>query len=158
MENVIAEELADCKWGRTVSIRGHSHWNMTDRLEGLLEKVLGGVHGSLLTQHRVNEVAVLINGSIQRAPRSLDYHIGFINMPGGLSPTTSLCAQLLCDQGSKTLLPISNRLVSECKTAFQEQVWPQSQNRSHFHSSVSNSIIREPIIEMVSSTFLTPVH
>jgi hypothetical protein len=51
MENVIAKDLADRTWVRTVPIGGHSLWSMTGRLEGLLEKALGGVHISLLTEH-----------------------------------------------------------------------------------------------------------
>ena len=51
MENVIAKDLADRTWGRTVPIRDHALWSMTDRLKGLLEEALGGVHSSLLTEH-----------------------------------------------------------------------------------------------------------
>ncbi len=43
-------------------------------------------------------------------------------MPAGPSLTMSLCGQVLCDQGSKTLLPLSNRLVSECQTALQQHL------------------------------------
>ena len=51
MENVIAKDLADRTWVRTVPIRDHALWSMTDRLKGLLEKALGGVPISLLTEH-----------------------------------------------------------------------------------------------------------
>jgi len=51
MENVIATDLADRMWVSTVPIRDHALWSMTDRLKGLLEKALGGVPISLLTEH-----------------------------------------------------------------------------------------------------------
>jgi hypothetical protein len=51
MEHVIAKDLADRTWGRTVPIRDHALWSMTDRLKGVLEKALGGVPISLLTEH-----------------------------------------------------------------------------------------------------------
>src|SRR5260370_206010 len=81
MENAIAKDLADRTWGRTVAIRDHGLWRMTDRLKGVLEKALGGVPLSLLTEHRVNQIAILINGTLQGAPLSLDPHVGRINVP-----------------------------------------------------------------------------
>jgi hypothetical protein len=45
---------------------------MTNCPKGLLEKALSGVHISLLAEHGVNQIAILINGTIQGAPLSLD--------------------------------------------------------------------------------------
>jgi hypothetical protein len=101
MENVFAKDLADRTGIRTVPICGYSLWSLANCLEGLLEKTLGGVHISLLAEHGINQIAILINGTIQVAPLSLDSHRGLINMPGGPSLTTSFCAQLVCDQGNK---------------------------------------------------------
>jgi hypothetical protein len=72
VENVHAKDLADRTWGRTVPICGSSLWSMTTCPKGLLEKALSGVHISLLAEHGVNQIAILINGTIQGAPLSLD--------------------------------------------------------------------------------------
>jgi hypothetical protein len=120
MGNVLAEDLSDGTRVRTVSICGHSLWSIANSLESLAKKALGCIHISLLTEHGINQVAILINGSIQIAPLSLDPHIGFIHMPGASYLTTSFCAQVIGDEGSEPLLPISNRLMSEGKTTFQE--------------------------------------
>ena len=92
MENILAKDLANCTWIRTVPICRHLLWSLVNCLEGLLEKALCGVHVSLLTEHGINQIAILINGTIQIAPLSLDSHIGFVHMPGDSSLTTSFCA------------------------------------------------------------------
>ena len=122
MENVGAKDLPYGTWVRPVPIRDHSLWRMTNSLEGLLKKALGRVHISLLTEHGVNQIPILINSPIQVAPLSLDSHVCFINMPGNPCLSTTSPPQLIGSQGSKSGFPISHRLMSKRKTTFQEHL------------------------------------
>jgi len=122
MENVIATDLADRTWVRTVPIRDHALWSMTDRLKGLLEKALGGVPISLLTEHRVNQIAILINGTIQVAPLSLDPHVGLINVPGDLCLSATPPPQLIDYQRRTSGFPVAHRPMSKRTPTFQEHL------------------------------------
>ena len=64
-----------------MSIRRDVLWSVTTDLKGLFEELFRCIHIALFAQPRINQVAILINGSIQVAPLSLDFHVGFINIP-----------------------------------------------------------------------------
>jgi hypothetical protein len=95
---------------------------MTTCPKGLLEKALSGVHISLLAEHGVNQIAILINGTIQVAPLSLDSSISLINVPGGPCLSATPHPQLISYQGSKSGFPVAQRLMRKHKTAFQEDL------------------------------------
>ncbi len=76
----------------------YSLWSMTGCLKSLLEKSLGSIHVSLLAQHRVNEVPIPINGTIEVTPLPLDLDVGFIDIPGDANFSASLGAQLICHE------------------------------------------------------------
>ena len=80
VHNITAQDLADRTWIRCMPIGCDSLWRVTNRLEHLLEKTLGCLHVSLLTQHGINQIAITINGTIQIAAFPLNLHIGFIDM------------------------------------------------------------------------------
>ena len=122
MENVIATDLADRMWVSTVPIRDHALWSMTDRLKGLLEKALGGVPISLLTEHRVNQIAILINGTLHVASLSLDPHVGLINVPGDPCLSATPPAQLIEYQRSTSSLRVAHRPMSLRTPTFQEHL------------------------------------
>ncbi len=123
MENAIAKDLADRTWGRTVPIRDHALWSMTDRLKGVLEKALGGVPLSLLTEHRVNQIAILINGTLQVAPLSLDPHVGRINnVPADPCLSATPPPQLIAYQRRTSGLRVPHRLMSKRTPTFQEHL------------------------------------
>jgi hypothetical protein len=63
-------------------------------IDGLLKKALGRIHVALLAEHRVNQIAITIDGSIERAPFPFfDVDRGFINVPGDSCLSTSFCPQ-----------------------------------------------------------------
>lgn len=89
VENVLTKGLANGTWIRAMPIRRDLLRRMARRLEGLLEKPLRCVYISFLTQHRVNQIPILINSAIEVAPFPLHFDIGFINMPEGPHVPTS---------------------------------------------------------------------
>ncbi|GHP00415.1 hypothetical protein KSF_104620 [Reticulibacter mediterranei] len=96
VENFSAKGLTYCSWIGNMPIGGDSLWCMAHRLERLLEKSLRCIHIPFLAQHRVNEIAISINGPIQVTPLPLHFDVGFINMPNGSSTSTPPGSQLIC--------------------------------------------------------------
>lgn len=47
-----------------MSVGSHSQWLVANYIFGLFEEPLGCVHVSVLTQHRLHQVAISINGTI----------------------------------------------------------------------------------------------
>jgi hypothetical protein len=92
----MAQYLADGTRRGVMTIRRDPLGGMANRLEGLLEKSLGRVQISLLTQHGVNQVAVTVESPREGAPFSLDFHIRFINVPRGPCLSTSSRSKLIC--------------------------------------------------------------
>ena len=122
MENVLAKDCADGTWVRTVSIRDHSLWSLATCLEGLLEKALGSVHSAFLTEHGINQMAILLDGTRHGAPLSLDPHVGFSNVPGHPRWSATPPPHLLSDHRSKSGLPIAHGFLRQRQTTFQEQL------------------------------------
>jgi hypothetical protein len=122
VENVYAKDLADRTWVPTVPICGSSLWSMTTCPQGLLEKALSGVPISLVAEHGVKQIAILINGTIHGAPRSLDSSRGLLNVPAGPCLSATPHPQLISYQGSTSGLPVAHRLMRKHKTAFQEDL------------------------------------
>ncbi len=105
-----------------MSIGRHPLWCVTNHIDSLLEKAPGCLHISLLTQHGVNHIAIAIDGAIEVAPFSLDVDVGFIDIPGPASLSSSLDSQLVGDEWGKTGLRVSNGLMGELKAALQEHL------------------------------------
>ncbi len=82
VEHVTAQGLADGTRVGVMPIGRHPFWGVTNHLDGLLEKALSSFHISLLTQQRVNQVAIPIDGAIQITPFPFDVDVGLINVPG----------------------------------------------------------------------------
>lgn len=61
---------------------GDKLWRMTNLSHGLLEKLFCSIHISLFTQPRINQIAIPVDGPIQIAPRSMDFEVGLIDVPG----------------------------------------------------------------------------
>jgi hypothetical protein len=93
-------------------------WSMTNHSQSLREELLCSVHIPLFTQPRINQVPIVINGSIEVAPFSPHFDVCFINMPRFSCLTMPFCAQLICDHRGKPLLPVSNRLMGKHKASF----------------------------------------
>ena len=68
VEHVTAQGLADRTRVGIMPIRRHSFWRVTDDIDSLLEKALGCLHVSLLTEHGINQIPIAIDGPIEIAP------------------------------------------------------------------------------------------
>ncbi len=118
-----------------MSIRRHPLWCVTNDSNSLREKALGGIHISLLAQHRVNQVAISINGTVKIAPFSLDVDLRFVHVPRSPCLTTSFGSQLIGDQRGKPSLPVPDCLMSELKAALQK----------HFSQITQAQLVPQPL-------------
>src|SRR5438132_13761087 len=98
MRDLTAQGLADRTRVGIMPNGRHPLRGMTNDSDGLLEKALGRFHVSLFAEHRVNQVAIPIDGSIQVAPFPFDVDVGFIHIPRPPCLPTSLDTQLLCHE------------------------------------------------------------
>ncbi|GAC1568123.1 MAG: hypothetical protein NVS3B14_16320 [Ktedonobacteraceae bacterium] len=120
MNDVASKGLADRTGIGIMSIGRHSFRRMTSDIKSLREEVLGGIHISLLTEHRVNQVAIPIDGSRERTPVPMNFDIGFIDMPGSPYLPTSLDSKLISHERGKTGFPVTNCFMGERKATFQK--------------------------------------
>ena len=60
----------------------HLLWGVTDHSDGLFEQAAGRLPLSLLTHHRVNQLAIPITGPVEIPPFPLNSDVGFIHLPG----------------------------------------------------------------------------
>jgi hypothetical protein len=105
---------------------------MATHSNGLLKEWFCGIHISLLAQPRIHQIAIMINGSIELAPCSMDLDVRLIHIPGSPSLVPSFRPQLVRDQGSKPFFPVPNGLIGENKATFQEHLshYTQAQLRA----------------------------
>jgi len=105
-----------------VSVGSHPRWLTTHYIFGSLEEPLGRGHIAVLTQHRVDHVAISINGAIEVVPLAANFDVRLI----GISRTACFAfapgAQLLCDKRSKACFPVSNCFMCEFEAAHQEHL------------------------------------
>jgi hypothetical protein len=120
MEHVTSKDLANGTWIGAVPIRDDEFWSTTNYFKCLLEKLLCSIHIAFLAYHRVNQVSITINGTIERAPVPVHFDVRFIDMPGGSCLSMSLFPSLVCYQGSKAGLRVSNGLMCEYEATLQE--------------------------------------
>jgi len=105
-----------------MAIGRHPLWGMTNDSDGLLEKAPGRFHVSLLTHHRVNQMAIPIDGAIQVAPFPFNIDVGFIHVPRSVCLPSSPGTQLICHDGGKSRLRVSNGLMRELEAPLQEHL------------------------------------
>ncbi len=73
-----------------MSIGRHPFWGVAHGVKSLLEKALGRLHIPFLAQHRVNQIAIPIDGPIEKAPFAMDADVRFIDVPGCCCLSASL--------------------------------------------------------------------
>src|SRR5690242_10166289 len=66
--HLIAQYFTYCSWIRSVPIRGDSFRSMVNHGKSLSEKLLSGLHISLLTQARIHQIAISIDSTIKGTP------------------------------------------------------------------------------------------
>jgi len=83
MQHVTAQGLADRTRVGVMPIRRHAFWHVADDIDSLRRsKRLAASISRFWAPHRVNQVAIPIDGSIEITPFSLDVDLGFIHIPG----------------------------------------------------------------------------
>src|SRR5512135_2855695 len=117
-----AQGLTDRAGVGVMPIGRHPLRRVTNHIDSLLEEALRRFHVPLFAEHRINQVAIPIDGPIEVAPLSMDTDVCFIHVPGFPRLSASLSTQLICHERCKTSFPVSNGLMSEHKTALQEHL------------------------------------
>jgi hypothetical protein len=77
------------------------------------------IHVTRLTEHRIHQITVAVDGPVQIAPFAFHFHIRFIDIPAPADLTLSFPAETLGQQRSKSFLPLPNRFVGELESAQQ---------------------------------------
>src|SRR5258708_588596 len=106
---------------------------MANNGNGLLKEPFCSIPISFLAQPRINQIAIMINGSLKIAPFPMDLDGGLIDIPGSSCLSVPFCAQLIRKQGGKSCLPIANCLIRKREAAFEEH---QSRDRANLLDSV----------------------
>jgi hypothetical protein len=127
--DVAAHCLMYCPWVGGMTVSRHPLRSMADNSESVLEKLLGCLHIPLLTEARINQVAIGINGSIEITPFPLDPHVRFIHVPRLSCVSTSLGPQLLCNEWSKPHFPLPNCLIGEHPSSLEKHLGEVSQTQ-----------------------------
>jgi hypothetical protein len=65
---------------RVVPIGGHPHRLVADYFLGLSKEFLGGGYVSLFRKHRVYQIAISINGSVEVVPLATDFDVCFVDV------------------------------------------------------------------------------
>lgn len=82
MGNIVAHGLANGSRIGMVPIGGHLIRNMAHDCNCPLQKVLSRLDVEREAEHRVHQMAIVVDGSIERAPFPMDFDRGFIDVPG----------------------------------------------------------------------------
>jgi hypothetical protein len=122
-----------------MSIRRHLFGSMATDRDCLSEKALGCLHVSRLAQKRIHQVAVMINGPIQRAPFPANFDRRLINIPGFSCLSVPSRSQLVCKQRGKACFPIPNGLMRKDKAAFVAPSQPHHAGESSVTQSPQNN-------------------
>ena len=92
------------------------------------------LHISLLTHHRINQIAIPIDGAIQVAPCPFNGDGGFIHVPRSACLPSSPHTQLIRKKWGKVRFPVSNGLMRERKAALQ----------NHFRQIAQTQCVPQP--------------
>src|SRR5215469_5810417 len=100
MGYVVAYCLTYCSWIGRMPIGRHLFRNVANDSNGLPKKPLCGGHVPLFTQQRIDQIAFLIDGTVEVTPLSMHFDVRFVYIPGSSCLPTSLRPQLLAKKGS----------------------------------------------------------
>jgi hypothetical protein len=122
MSHLMSQALTDRTRVGIMPIGRHPFWSVTDDVESLLEKALGGLQISLLAQSGVHQIPIPIDGTIEITPFAMDADVRFIDVPRGSCLPASLSTQLIRHERGKTRFPVSNGLMRELKASLQKHL------------------------------------
>ena len=81
----------------------------------------GGVLIAVLAEHGVEEVAIAVDGAIERAPAARDLHGGLIDGPGDAGAASALGPEPVRPERREAELPTPDRLVGDPEASLEEQ-------------------------------------
>ncbi len=86
--------------------------------EGLsaAEESLGCSHIAGGAQHRIDQVAVPVNGAIEITPRSFYFHVGFVHIPAPTDFPLAFATDVLGQQRSEPFLPLPHGFMRELES------------------------------------------
>jgi hypothetical protein len=128
------KDLADRTRIRIVAIARHLARNLSDSGDSTTKESLGSRHVARLTKHRVDQIALTINGTVQVAPFSLDLYVRLIDVPAPSNLASTFATQVLGKQRREALFPLPYRFVRKFEAAQQE----------HFGQVPQAQLITEP--------------
>ncbi len=115
-------------------VRRHLLGWLLRNVERRSEEALGRVHIAMLTQQRVDQIALAINRSIQVLPDAADPDVGFVNVPGASSLALALGAQRVGDQRREADFPRTHRFVREREAALEKHLRQIAQTQLVAHA------------------------
>src|SRR5262245_40084451 len=95
MANLLAESLTNRSRIGVMSVGRHTRGRLSSHLQGGLEKALGRVHITMFTQHRIDEIAISIDGAVEVCPHTSNFDVGFIHMPGAAGLSLAFSSQFV---------------------------------------------------------------
>jgi len=118
--------LADGARVGVMPVRRHLLWRMADHRACPCEEAFGRLPVARLAQHRVDQIAVGVNGPIGGAPAPVYLHVGLVAVPLYARFAPSLGPSLIREQGSEARLPLSHGLVGEGEAPREEHLGVRS--------------------------------
>ena len=103
-------------------VGGDAEWLGADRIDELPEELAGGILVAALTEHRVDEGAIPVDGPVQVAPTPGDLHVRLVDVPGLPGTAAPPGAELVGEQRREAELPASDRLVRDLESALEQQL------------------------------------
>jgi hypothetical protein len=79
---LVAHCLTYSPWIRTMPICRDRFWRMANHSNCLLKKSLRCFHIPFLAQHGIDQIAIVVDRSIEITPLSMHFVVRFINIPG----------------------------------------------------------------------------
>ena len=73
-------------------------------------------------QHRVEQVAVSVDGSIEVAPTAADFDVGLVHVPRTPCSSTTFVTKTLTDQRGEPELPRPDGSVADLETSLHQQL------------------------------------
>lgn len=110
MHDLLAERFTDRSRIGVVAVGRDMFRHLPSHLQRSGEEPFGCVHIPMLTQHRIDEVAITIDGAVEILPVASDADVRFVRMPGATSLTLPFLPAGDPLRGERSGLPSRARL------------------------------------------------
>jgi hypothetical protein len=120
MHDLFAQRFTNCSRIRVMPVGRHPFWCLLGDLQRIPQKAFGRIHIPVFTEHRIDEIPITINGSVEIIPGSANANVGFVAMPGPTSLSLPLGSEFVTEEWSETTFPVAHGFMSEFKASFQK--------------------------------------